>query len=127
MGKRSRDKGARRERELVQAHQAIGIAAHRVPLSGAVEGYPGDVLLDVSGVGRMVGESKARASGNGFVTLEKWLGANDVLFLIRDRAEPLAVLPWRTWTKLLAALTAGQTTKPGNDNELSAVVAEQPR
>ena len=37
----------------------------------------------------------------GFVTLESWLGENDALFLIRDRAEPLVVLPWASWERLV--------------------------
>ena len=35
MGKGSRDKGGRIERELVARHKAIGIHAERYPLSGA--------------------------------------------------------------------------------------------
>jgi hypothetical protein len=44
---------------------------------------------------------KARASGEGFKTIEKWLGENDALFLVRDRQEPMVVLPWATWERLL--------------------------
>jgi hypothetical protein len=40
---------------------------------------------------------KARGNGEGFATLERWLGDNDALFLRRDRAEPVIVLPWRIW------------------------------
>ena len=88
-GRRSRSKGARRERELVQLLVAAGIDAKRVPLSGAVEGFKGDILL-----GELRAEVKARASGEGFKTLERWLAGNDLLFLKRDRAEPLVVMPW---------------------------------
>ena len=35
MSKLSRDKGARIEREIVAAHEALGIKSERVPLSGA--------------------------------------------------------------------------------------------
>jgi Holliday junction resolvase len=38
MGKKSRDKGARIEREMVHALQDEGFAAERVPLSGAMRG-----------------------------------------------------------------------------------------
>lgn len=41
-----RQKGDRFERALVKVLNEVGISAHRVPLSGAVEGYPGDLLLD---------------------------------------------------------------------------------
>ena len=42
-GRRSRSKGARTERRIVNALQANGMAAVRVPLSGAVGGrFAGD-------------------------------------------------------------------------------------
>jgi Holliday junction resolvase len=45
-GRRSRNKGARVERSIVNALQANGIAAVRVPLSGAVGGrFAGDIVL----------------------------------------------------------------------------------
>lgn len=100
-GKRSRDKGGRREREFVELHRAIGLDAHRVPLSGAVGGqYAGDIRISVRD--RVLsGEVKARASGSGFTTLEKWLGDNDLLLLKRDRAQPMVVLPWHVWAWLV--------------------------
>lgn len=104
MGAMQRRKGGRVEREIVNLHKAVGIHAERVPLSGAAGGgYSGDV--DVYVLGRdeapFVAEVKARATGGGFVTLEKWLSDNDVLFLRRDHAEPLVVLPWRSWLRLI--------------------------
>ena len=36
MGKASRDKGARRERQVVDLHRVLDIKAERVPLSGAM-------------------------------------------------------------------------------------------
>ena len=107
MGKFSRDKGARRERQLVERHKAMGIHAERVPLSGACGGkFSGDIDIHALGIdqGALVGELKARANGEGFKTLESWLGDNDAIFLWRDRAEPMAVLPWRTWELLLTEL-----------------------
>ena len=41
MGRASRDKGPRRERQVVALHQGMGIKAERVPLSGAVR-YQGN-------------------------------------------------------------------------------------
>lgn len=46
MPNRQREKGDRFERALVKVLNEVGISSHRVPLSGAVEGYPGDILLD---------------------------------------------------------------------------------
>jgi hypothetical protein len=49
----------------------------------------------------MVTEVKGRKNGAGFVTLEKWLGEYDGLFLRRNNADPLVLLPWRIWARLL--------------------------
>ena len=103
MGKASRDKGARRERELVNLHKAAGIPAERVPLSGAVRYQGNGADLDVYPRGRdapLVCEVKARANGEGFATITRWLADHDALFLIEDRAEPLVVLPWRVWIEM---------------------------
>jgi Holliday junction resolvase len=49
-GHRSRSKGARTERSIVNALQASGIAAVRVPLSGSVGGrFAGDIVLPLVG------------------------------------------------------------------------------
>jgi Holliday junction resolvase len=105
MSRLSRDKGARIEREIVTAHKALGVAAERVPLSGATRYQGNGSDVDVYAFGPdgapLTCEVKARASGEGFATLERWLGENDALFLRRDRAEPLVVVPWRVWTRLV--------------------------
>jgi hypothetical protein len=93
----SKDKGNRVEREIVKRHLAAGIEAERVPLSGAVGGsYSGDLR-----VGELKAEVKARASGEGFKLLERWLGDNDLLFLRRDRTAPLVVMDWETYTHIM--------------------------
>jgi hypothetical protein len=108
MGKPSRDKGARRERELVQLHRGIGVDCARVPLSGAAGGdFAGDLRISVADLA-FRGESKARGDGSGFKTLERWLAGNDVLFLRRDRCEPMVVLSWETYAALLQRV-AGRT------------------
>lgn len=108
MGKPSRDKGARIERQIVADHIAIGCHAERVPLSGAAryQGNGADVDVYACGPNQapLVCEVKARKNGAGFRTLETWLGENDALFLRRDRAEPMVVLPWRTWARLVGAV-----------------------
>jgi len=94
---RSRDKGNRIEREIVNRHLDAGIYAERVPLSGAAGGsFSGDLRI-----GELRGEVKARRSGEGFKTLERWLGDNDLLFLRRDRSEPLVVMNWATYQCLM--------------------------
>ena len=104
-GKSQRQKGDRVERGIVKLHLDMGVHAERVPLSGAT-GYQGnsadiDVYCPRLAPGPLCCEVKARKGGQGFVTLESWLSDNDVLFLKRDKAEPLVVLPWATWERLL--------------------------
>jgi hypothetical protein len=104
-GARHRRKGDRVERELVHQHTDIGIEAERYPLSGASRFRGSGHDLDIYAFGPdeapLVAEVKARKDGSGFATLERWLGDYDVLFLRRDHAEPLAVLPWRAWARLV--------------------------
>jgi Holliday junction resolvase len=106
-GRASRDKGARAERELVALHKALGIFAERYPLSGSSHFRGSGHDVDIYPFGRdeapMVSESKSRKTGGGFVTLERWLGDYDILFLRKDRSEPLVLLPWRSWARLIAS------------------------
>lgn len=110
MGKASRDKGLRRERAIVDVHRKCGIRAERVPLSGALRyrGNGADVDIYVRGAEPLKAEVKARGEGSGFRTLERWLGSNDALFLMRDRATPLVVVPMHVWMEIvsLSALCA---------------------
>jgi Holliday junction resolvase len=104
-GARHRRKGDRCEREIVALHRALGVHSERVPHSGAMRyrGHGADV--DVYALGReecpLVSECKSRKAGGGFVQLERWLGENDLLFLRRNHADPLVLLPWKTWAALL--------------------------
>jgi len=94
----SKRKGSRIEQELVRRHQAAGIQAERVPLSGAAGGaFSGDLRI----AGGLVAEVKARAGGAGFRTLERWLSDKDLLFLRRDYAEPLVLMPWEVYEHLM--------------------------
>jgi hypothetical protein len=46
--------------------------------------------------------SISRKNGPGFITQpERWLGEYDLLVLRRKHADPMIVLPWRTWAALL--------------------------
>src|SRR5260221_14697891 len=105
-GARHRRKGDRIERELVDRHRAIGIKAERYPLSGASRFRGSGHDVDVYALGPeeapLIAEVKARKDGGGFVQLEKWLGEYDALFLRRNNADPLVLLPWRVWAALLA-------------------------
>ncbi len=90
-GKFSRDKGARSERELVNMLKGWGYEAKRVPLSGAAEGFKGDVLFRRPGdpVWQTI-EAKVRA--NGFKQIYEWLPDDGFLCLKRDRDEWLVVM-----------------------------------
>jgi hypothetical protein len=105
-GRSSRRKGDRIERELVERLLALGIKAERYPLSGATRFHGSGHDVDVYAFGEneapLIAEVKGRKSGAGFATLEKWLGEYDLLILKRNNADPMIVLPWRTWAKLLA-------------------------
>jgi len=110
-GARHRQKGDRIERELVERHHAIGVHAERYPLSGASRFRGSGHDLDLYPFGReeapIVAESKARKNGEGFTQLETWLADYDVLFLRRNNADPMVVLPWRVWAALLAKIPRG--------------------
>jgi Holliday junction resolvase len=89
-GRRSRSKGARTERSIVNALKASGFAAIRVPLSGAIGGrFAGDIVLPLMGRDLCV-EVKCR--GQGFRELYAWLNGRDVLIVKADRQEPLVVV-----------------------------------
>ncbi len=89
-GRRSRSKGVRTERSIVNALRASGIMAVRVPLSGAAGGrFSGDIVLPLMGRDLSI-EVKARADG--FRELYCWLNGRDVLIVKADRQEPLVVL-----------------------------------
>ena len=110
-GARHRRKGDKVERELVERHKAIGVHAERYPLSGASRFRDSGHDLDLYPFGReeapIVAESKARKNGAGFTQLETWLGTYDVLFLPRNNADPMVVLPWRVWAALLTKIPRG--------------------
>lgn len=95
-GKASRDKGNRREREMVERFNTLAyVSAKRVPLSGACEGYKGDIQVNLEGLATtLIVEVKARAKASGWQSVKKWLGENDMLLLVEDREEPLVVIPW---------------------------------
>jgi hypothetical protein len=78
MGKMQRDKGLRVEREIVNYLKDEHVLdAKRVPLSGAVDGFKGDIVIN--DVWKC--EVKARKS---FKVLNDWMDDNDVLFLKQD-------------------------------------------
>ncbi|MEI8153557.1 MAG: hypothetical protein WCG92_18490 [Hyphomicrobiales bacterium] len=100
-GRRSRAKGNRTERRVVVALQAAGLAAVRVPLSGAAGGrFSGDVVMPLMGRDLCL-EVKARADG--FRELYGWLDERDALIVKADRQEALVVVRLSLATEVAAA------------------------
>lgn len=101
MGKKSRDKGAGYERELVNAFKFYGLEAVRVPLSGQTEFAKNDVQVTANFGDRPVysGEAKRRKELPKFFT-EALDGADFAAFR-QDRGETLIVLRLKTFAELL--------------------------
>jgi len=94
MGRMQKRKGNRVEREIVNYLNKNGISAKRVPLSGAAEGFKGDIIID----GSIRAEVKARKDG--FKQIYKWLEGNDYLFLKANRKPVLVVMMIEDFMKL---------------------------
>ena len=97
----SKRKGNAFEREIVHMLQEAGISAKRVPLSGAVSGYKGDLRVTVGGLERCA-ECKRRARA--FATLSAMLGSNDFLYVRDDRTEPMVVMSMPTFCAIVREL-----------------------
>lgn len=101
-GKCQRQRGDRFERELVNhVKERFALEARRIPLSGAVEGFPGDVeiIAGFDGKTRFQGECKRRKN------LPEWivnaLGENDFMAMRGDHGETLVMLRLDTFAGLL--------------------------
>lgn len=89
MANPSKRKGDTFEREIVAKFQAQGLHAIRMPYSGALNNWKGDIEAPVQNK-RMKFEAKRRRSG--FKTIYGWLGSNYGLIVRDDKTEPLIVL-----------------------------------
>ncbi|MEM9085325.1 MAG: hypothetical protein AAGB23_05330 [Pseudomonadota bacterium] len=101
MGKASRDKGARFERELVTAFRGKGLKAERVPLSGATDYAKNDIEVKAGFAPNVTysGEAKRRKELPKFFT-EALDGADFAAFR-QDRGETLIVLRLDLFAELL--------------------------
>jgi len=98
MGRRERDKGIRAERALVNLLDAVGVYAHRVPLSGSMDGYKGDLLIP-QWFGDLPVEVKHR---NDIADrLWQWMKGRAALFVKRDRRPWLVVMPLAAMVDLI--------------------------
>ena len=103
--RRSRNKGAEGEGEVVRLNKAMGIYAERVPLSGAMayQGNGEDVDVYVKGRGEapMVAQVKRQATDAGWKTLLGQLGEADALFFRTDRGRWHVMLPIESYDRLV--------------------------
>jgi|TARA_B110000091_G_C13371253_1_gene292291 Holliday junction resolvase len=99
-GRASSSKGYRGEKQVQAQIAAHGHACRRVPLSGAAQGWPGDLVIDLPDAQGLIVECKVRADG--FRQLYQWLEGADVLTVKADRRPALAVLDLDTYSALLA-------------------------
>lgn len=86
-GVRPRSKGVRGEREIVALLRAAGFEAHRVPLSGAAEAYPGDIVSPI-----LPGPVEVKIGEQVPYTPYRWLVNRRTLLMRRNRAEWLVVM-----------------------------------
>ena len=99
MGKASRDKGARFEREMVNWFIGQNIMAERVPLSGAAKGsYAADIRFGP--VLAWSGECKRFANGLGKLYDALSQDDADVIFARSDRRETLVCMTLDTFKAL---------------------------
>jgi hypothetical protein len=100
-GRSPRRKGSAFELEVVARLQELGLAAEKVPLSGAVKTsrFDHDVSCPVRGIDQRI-ECKRRKRA--FATLDKMLGGNFALVVRDDRARVLVVMTLETFARLAA-------------------------
>lgn len=105
MANRSKQKGDREERDIVNKHRDLGFTIERTLESGARSdgSDPWDVNLETS-IGVLKGECKLRASG--FKTIYDWFDKTTIDFLTvrQDRSERLYIVPENVWFKIINAL-----------------------
>jgi hypothetical protein len=98
-GRSPKRKGSGFEREIVTLLQELGLAAERVPLSGAVKTsrFDHDIFCPIRGVDRRI-EAKRRARA--FMTIDAMLGSNFALVVRDDRSRPLVVMTLTAFAEL---------------------------
>jgi hypothetical protein len=87
-----------RQRLIVGIFESAGLDAKRIPLSGSVSGFEGDVRLTLNGA-ELTGECKSR--GASFNRLYQWLAGNDFLAIRKDRYDSLLVMSARLLARFL--------------------------
>lgn len=101
----SKRKGSSFELEVVRLLQQHGIAAEKVPLSGAVKGgsFACDAKVSVPVLGRDL-DVECKRRKRSFGTIDTLLAGNDALFVRDDRCRPMVVMT----VEMFAALAKGK-------------------
>lgn len=99
---KAKDRGRFVENWIRDKHLENGIQCERVPLSGSIGGnYSGDLAIPSIASKEFLCESKARRNGTGFRVIEEWMGNKDILFIKRNNVDPLVVIPFKLYLRLM--------------------------
>jgi Holliday junction resolvase len=95
---RFKAKGDRFERELIHLAESFGLKAYRNRMSRANEGEHWDIsILDR--------KFEVKKRGSGFKRIRKWIEGIDGVIVGSDREEPLVVIRFEDFLKLLKPIT----------------------
>lgn len=121
MPNRSKQKGDRAERAVVEFLRSYGFEAYRVPLSGSANGFKSDIELRLA---NQVLKLESKVQSTGFSRIYKWLEKSDLAILKADRKPALAVISLEHLANLIAQIpskpTQSVTSKPSSDPYLEA-------
>ena len=98
MPRAEREKGRRRENQIVKTLKGNNIDARRISRPYISSD---DLEIYTPHTGVLKGEVKARAKAAGWRTIKKWRRDSDLLFLIEDFQKPLVVLDFDLFTEIL--------------------------
>ena len=116
-GRSAKQKGDRRERQIRDKHKLLGVFSQRCLLPAqAGKQNPGDLKILMLG-GELSAEVKGRVNGEGFKTILGWLEDRDLLFLIKDHADPVVAMSWWVYERLVMFAKKGWETTNGSDTE----------
>ena len=110
-GKAPRQKGNRFERQIVNWLKESGLNAFRVPYSGSMANFKGDVQINTKQRQYTI-EAKSRANGLRF--LYNNLGINDFLIVRRDREKTLVIMDFVQFIELIKAVDKSYDIPPNN-------------
>ena len=110
-GKAPRQKGNRFERQIVNWLKESGLNAFRVPYSGSMANFKGDVQINTKQRQYTV-EAKSRSGG--FKFLYDNLGINDMLIVRKDREKPLVIIDFNLLVHFLKSVDKSDAIPPNN-------------